>query len=89
MRTPRWDQCAMARAKPHLGEIDRMNLARLISAMSKQILGQANSMGPIAPFGETKMLRRETESFQSHLGETESPIGETELSGVSGSGYVN
>ena len=41
------------------------------------------------------MLWRETESLQSHLteteipiGETEIPIGETELIRVSGSGYV-
>ena len=34
------------------------------------------------------MLRRETESLQSHLGETEIPIGETELIRVYGSGYV-
>ena len=45
-------------------------------------------MGPIAHFGETKMLRRETESLQSHLGETEIPICETELIRVSGYGYV-
>ena len=35
------------------------------------------------------MLRRETESLQSHLGETEIPIGETENTRVSGNGYVN
>ena len=34
------------------------------------------------------MLRRETESLQPHLGETEIPIGETEVTRVSGSGYV-
>ena len=38
-------------------------------------------MGPIAPFGKTETLRRETESLQSHLGETEKTR-------VSGSGYV-
>ena len=45
-------------------------------------------MGPIADLGWTEMLRRETESLQSHLGETEIPIGETELIRVSGYGYV-
>ena len=45
-------------------------------------------MGPIAHFGETKTLRRETESLQSHLGETEIPIGEIEVIRVCGSGYV-
>ena len=44
--------------------------------------------GPIAHFSEIKMLRRETESLQSHLSETEIPIGETELIRVSGYGYV-
>ena len=34
------------------------------------------------------MLWRETESLQPHLGETEIPIGETEKTTVSGSGYV-
>ena len=33
------------------------------------------------------MLRREIESLQSHLGETEIPIGETDLPRVCGSGY--
>ena len=46
-------------------------------------------MGPIAHLGLTETLRRETESLQSHLGETEIPIGKTELIRVSGSGYVN
>ena len=35
------------------------------------------------------MLRREAESLQSHLSETEIPIGEIEVTRVSGSGYVN
>ena len=72
----------MDRAKPHLGETDCMNSVRLISTMSKQRVGQANSVGLIAHFGETETLRRETESLQCHLCETE-------LSRVSGSGYVN
>ena len=46
-------------------------------------------MGPIAHLGGTETLRRETERLQSHLGETEIPIGETEKTRVSGSGYVN
>ena len=36
-----------------------------------------------------KSYERETESLQSHLGETEIPIGETEKTRVSSSGYVN
>ena len=35
-----------------------------------------------------KSYERETESLQSHLGETEIPIGETKKTRVSGSGYV-
>ena len=66
-----------------------MNSVRSISVKSKQRVGQANSVGPIAHFGETKMLRRETKSLQGHLGETEIRIGVTELSRVSGGGYVN
>ena len=45
-------------------------------------------MGLNAHFGETEMLQREIESLQSRLGETEIPIGETEVTRVSGSGYV-
>ena len=45
-------------------------------------------MGPIAHLGRTETLRRETESLQSHLGETEIPIDEAELIRVSGYGYV-
>ena len=49
----------------------------------------AISMGPITHLGLTEMLRRETERLQSHLGETEIPIGETEKTRVSSSVYVN
>ena len=44
-------------------------------------------MGPIAHLGGTEMLQREIERLQSHLGETEIPIGETDLPRVCGSGY--
>ena len=44
-------------------------------------------MGPIAHFGLTETLQRETERLQSHLGETEIPIGRTDLPRVCGSGY--
>ena len=53
-RSTRWDRCARARAKPHLGETDNMNLVR-ISAVSKQRLGQANSVGPTVYLGEIKI----------------------------------
>ena len=58
-----------------------MILVSPIPVTSKQRVGQANSVGPVAHFGKTEMLRREIESLQSHLGETEIPIGETELLG--------
>ena len=41
-----------------------------------------NSVGPFAHVGWTETLQRETESLQSHLGETEIPIGETEVTRV-------
>ena len=44
-------------------------------------------VGPIAHLGLTETLQRETERLQSHLGETEIPIGETDLPRVCGSGY--
>ena len=36
-------------------------------------------MGPIAHLGLTETLRSEKKRLQSHLGETEIPIGETDL----------
>ena len=54
----------------------------------KQRVYIAISVGPIAHLGKTETLRRETERLQSHLSETEIPIGETELIRVSGNGYV-
>ena len=53
----------------------------------KQGVYIAISVGPIAHLGKTEMLRREIERLQSHLGETEIPIGETDLPRVCGSGY--
>ena len=53
----------------------------------KQRVYIAISVGPIAHLGKTEMLRREIERLQSHLGETEIPIGETDLPRVCGSGY--
>ena len=53
----------------------------------KQRVYIAISVGLIAHLGSTKMLRKETERLQSHLGETEIPIGETDLPRVCGSGY--
>ena len=53
----------------------------------KQRVCIAISVGPIAHLGWTEMLQREIERLQSHLGETEIPIGETGLPRVCGSGY--
>ena len=53
----------------------------------KQRVCIAISVGPIAHLGLTEKLRRETERLQSHLGETEIPISETDLPRVCGSGY--
>ena len=53
----------------------------------KQRVCIAISVGPTAHLGLTKTLRWETERLQSHLGETEIPIGETDLPRVCGSGY--
>ena len=53
----------------------------------KQGVYIAVSMGPIAHLGGTETLRRETERLQSHLDETEIPIGEIDLPRVCGSGY--
>ena len=47
----------------------------------KQNVGQANSVGPVANSVGPKLLQQTTESLQAHLGETEIPIGETDLLG--------
>ena len=48
----------------------------------KQRVCIAISVGPIAHLVLTETLRREIERLQSHLGETEIPIGETERLGL-------
>ena len=48
-------------------------------------LGGTDSLVSVRP----KCYKRETERLQSHLGETEIPIGETDLPRVCGSGYDN
>ena len=70
-----------------MGPIRSSRLDRNVTK-GKQRVCIAISVGLIAHLGWTKMLQRETESLQSHLGEIEIPIGETELIMVSGSGYV-
>ena len=71
-----------------VGPIRSSRLDRNITKR-KQRVCIAISVGPIAHIGLTETLRRETESLQPHLGETEIPIGETDLIRVCGSGYVN
>ena len=53
----------------------------------KQRVYIAISAGPIAHLSGTETLRREIERLQSHLGETEIPICETDLPRGCGSGY--
>ena len=70
-----------------VGPIGSSRLDRNVTK-GKQRVCIAISVGPISHLGWTKTLQRETESLQSHLGETEIPTGETELARVSGYGYV-
>ena len=70
-----------------VGQIRSSQLDRNVTK-GKQRVCIAISVGPIAHLGWTETLRRETERLQSHLGETEIPIGETEVTRVCGSGYV-
>ena len=70
-----------------MGPIRSSRLDRNITKR-KQSVCIAISVGPITHLGLTETLRRETERLQSHLGETEIPIDETERTRVSGSGYV-
>ena len=69
-----------------MGPIRSSRLDRNITK-GKQRVCIAISVGPIAYVSLTEMLRREIERLQSHLGETEIPIGETDLPRVCGSGY--
>ena len=71
-----------------VGPIRSSRLDRNVTK-GKQRVCIAILVGPIAHLGLTKTLRREIKSLQSHLGETEIPIGKTEKTRVSGSGYVN
>ena len=70
-----------------VGPIRSSRLDRNVTK-GKQRVCIAISVGLIAHLGWTGMLRTETESLQSHLGETEIPIGETEVTRVCGNGYV-
>ena len=70
-----------------VGPIRSSQLDRNVTK-GKQGVCIAISVGPFAHLGWTETLRRETKRLQSHLGETEIPIGETELIRVSGSGCV-
>ena len=64
-----------------MGPIRSSRLDRSVMK-GKQRVYIAISMGPIAHLGLTETLRRETERLQSHLGEIEIPIGETEKTRV-------
>ena len=68
-----------------MGPIRSSRLDRNVTK-GKQRVCIAISVGPIAHLGGTETLRREIERLQSHLGETEIPIGETDLPRVCGSG---
>ena len=70
-----------------MGPIRSSRLDRSVTK-GKQRVYIVISVGPIAHLDFTETLQRVTERLQSHLGETEIPIGETELIRVSGSGYV-
>ena len=67
---------------------DYTNLVEPILVISKQRVGQANSMGPIAYLGETEMIAVGNREFASPSRRDQDPIGEIELIRVSGSGYV-
>ena len=54
----------------------------------KQNVGQANSVGPIAYLGGNENIATGNREFASPSRGDRDPIGETELTRVSGSGYV-
>ena len=55
----------MVRVKPHLGLTDYINSMRLILVMSKQRVGQANSVGPTTYIGETEIIAIGNREFAS------------------------
>ena len=82
----------MAIDKQRVGQVNSVGPIRSFGwdrnvTKRKQGVYIAISMGPITHLGGTKMLRREIERLQSHLGETEIPISETDLPRVCGSVY--
>ena len=81
----RWDRCARVRVKPHLSLTDYTNSVGPILVIR---VGQANSVRPIAYLGETEIIATRTREFASPSRWDRDPIGETELTRVSGSGYV-
>ena len=84
----RWDRCARVRVKRYLGWTDYTNSVGPIRVISKQRVGQANSVGPISYFGETEINAIGNREFASPSRWDRDPIGETKLIRVSGSGYV-
>jgi hypothetical protein len=87
--TTRWDRCARARAKPHLGETDCLNSVWPISAKSKQRVGQANPVGPIAHFDESEIIAIGNREFAGPSRCDRDPYRCNRIAMVSGSGYVN
>ena len=87
-RSTRWDRHARVRVKPQIGLTDYTNSVRLILVISKQRVGQANSVGPIAYLGGAEIIAIGNREFASPSRWDRDPIGETELIRVSGSGYV-
>ena len=71
----------------NLGGTDRSSRWYRNVTKGKLIVYIAISVGPISHLGGTETLQRETERLQSHLGEIEIPIDETDLPRVCGSGY--
>ena len=82
----------MVISKQRVGQVNSVGPVRSFQwdrnvTKRKQGVYIAILVGPIAHLSVTETLRRETERLQSHLGETEIPIGETDLPRVCGSGY--
>ena len=92
-RSTQWDRCARVRVNPKLGLTDYSNSVGPIWVISEteiwpSKLGGTDCISRWDRFAlsvRPKSYERETESLQSRLGETEIPIGRTELLGF-GSG---
>ena len=64
-RSTQWDRCEWFRVTPQLGLTDYTNSVRPILVISKQRVGHAKSVGPIAYLDVTEIIATGNREFAS------------------------